>query len=212
MMSLVRSSIDTRCSALPPTLLLPRQVYDSHHDPQETDNADGNRAQAQAARILLLRQHVADRRSEWTSKDVGKPERENLGDHPDAIAEVDQGDRGCEHEGGERITERESLGEEITRGGAERECEENRRPVEQLSPERVDRVHGQRPLTHVPEYKHGDERSQEYERRRREADSQIVDEIVRDESADDADEHDHNPVDLRYVPFRSQLKGERNQE
>src|SRR5712672_3069875 len=155
MMSLVRTSIDTRCSALPPSLLLPRQVDDSHYDSQETDDADRTRARAQAPRALLLSQHVADRRSERTSKDVGEPEREDLVHYFDAIEEVNQRDRAREHHRGKRITEAESLGEEIARGSAKRECEENRSPVEQLSPERVDGVNRQRPLAQVPEHEHG---------------------------------------------------------
>src|SRR6185503_6410348 len=117
----------------------------------------------------------------------------------DKVAEGEERDEAGEDERRLVVAELQALGREIAARGAEREGEEDGGPVERLAPRRVDGVDGERPFARVPGGEGEKEREPEGDRRRLEADSEIVDEVVGDERADDADEDDREPIGPGHV-------------
>ena len=61
------------------------------------------------------------------------------------------GDRRAERHHADGEAQAQRFGRQIAGGGAEREGEEDRGPVENVAPRRDDRVDGERPLDPVPD-------------------------------------------------------------
>ena len=75
-----------------------------------------------------------------------------------------------------------------------------------------DRVHRQRLLAHVPEHEYQYQRYRENRRRRRERNAEVVDQVVRYQGSDHADEDHHQPVDPRHVAARTELDPQGDQQ
>jgi hypothetical protein len=81
---------------------------------------------------LLLRHEVADRGAERAGQDVRQPEREDGVEAQSVVHGADRRDDAAPDRGRRPVAEAVLLGDEVARGGAEREREEDRQPVERL--------------------------------------------------------------------------------
>lgn len=100
-----------------------------HENRAEEDQAGDCRAPPQAAIGRRLRQPVAEGGAERTREHVGDPERGDRAEPEPVMRDGNQRDRGRECQRGRQISELERFRREITRGGTEREGEQNREPI-----------------------------------------------------------------------------------
>ena len=132
---------------------------------------------------------------------------------PEAVVgDGDGRDQAGEDQRRDQVAEVEPLGGEVAGGGAEREGEEDREPVEGFAAGRVDRVDREGSLARVPGCEDERERDAEDDRGRHERDAEVVGQVVGDLRADDADQDDPEPVDPGHVLPRPELEDERDDQ
>ena len=151
---------------------------------------------------------VADRGAERAGEDVGEPEGEDRVQPQAEVQHGDHHDRPGEDAERRQVAEFELLGEEVPGGGAEREGEEDGQPVEGLPAGGEDRVDRERSLDRVPACEDRDQDRAEEDRRRFQGDAVVVDQVVADQGADDADQDHGEPVDAGDVLLRPELEDE----
>src|SRR5260370_36931359 len=106
---------------------------DERDDDGEKRKAGVDRAEAGAAVVSGLRKQVTERCAKGACQDVGQPKGENrIG--AEIVGESDGRDQNGEHDDTDLETEAESFGREITCRCSQRKGEEDRRPVEKLTP------------------------------------------------------------------------------
>src|SRR5882672_11458864 len=106
---------------------------DERDDDGEKREAGVDRAEAGAAVASGLRKQVTERCAKGARQDVGQPKGENrIG--AEIVGESDGSDQNGEYDDADLETEAESFGREITCRCSQRKGEEDRRPVEKLTP------------------------------------------------------------------------------
>ena len=126
------------------------QMDDQPEDDREEQQAGTHRPQAEPTVRTGLGRVVPEGGSEGARENVRDPERPDGAEVERTVSEGHRGDQGPEDEGGNPVPEAQPLGGEVTRGHAQGEGEQDRQPVEDLTPAGVDGVDGQRALAHVP--------------------------------------------------------------
>jgi len=189
-----------------------RPAQEPHHggDGDQEDDAGHRGPEAVAAGILRLGEEVADRRAERAGEDVGEPEGEDLVHQLGPPQQVDRRDYAAEEQGGEPVAPVDLLCQQVAGGGPEREGPQDGQPVEGLPGCRGDAFHRQRALEAVPDHERDQQGGEEDQRRRHQRDAEVVGQVVRDQGADDADQHDDEPVGHRDVALEAELDHERH--
>ena len=70
-------------------------------------------------------------------------------------------------------------------------------------------MYRQGPLGCIPDAEGCDQGQSEADRCRHQRDAEVIDQIVGDQGADDADQHDRQPVGPRHIAFLTELQDKR---
>ena len=191
--------------------LADRQVHDREDDQGEQDQARHRHAEVQPAVGGRLRHEVADRGAQRTGEDVGEPEGEDRV-QPESPGDRDDADEPRAQQAGLEVADAQALGDQVADGGAQREGDQDREPVERLTAAGVDRVDRQGLLARVPGQEHQAQQHGEDDRAHLQRHPEVVGEVVREERAEDADQHHRQPVDRRDVAAQPDLEREDREE
>jgi hypothetical protein len=208
----VRHARDRRRRLHPLSADLDSEVDGQRDDRGEEGDARRRRSHAQSPVCRRLRQQVADRGAQRAGQDVRGPEAEDHVRSEREAGDRDHPDERGEQDRPEQVPESEALRDQVSGGRPECEGAQDRDPVEGLAPAGEDRVDRQRALAREPDAEGGRQQDAEDQGAEPQRDTEDIRQVVGDQGAHDADQHDHRPVDAGVVPSRRELGDQRDGE
>ncbi|MBA7660911.1 hypothetical protein ES703_68917 [subsurface metagenome] len=159
-----------------------------------------------------MRQEIAEGCAHRARHNIGEPECEDGVHLQPEIAECNNGDDCAVHQPGLQIAQVQAFSGEVSGGRAEGEGQQDSQPVKQFAPGGVDGMNGKRPFDQIPYGEGRREGDGEADAGGLLADAEVIDKVVGEQGADNADQNHDHPVDPGDISLLRKLHHQRGEQ